>query len=352
MRPTLSHLADAAGVSTATVDRVLNNRVGVSARTRQLVQTTARVIGYLPETEPEVADIRLVAFLPQGPNEFIQDLRAHMIAEAGAMPGVHLDLPRIAEMDARAMAQALGAVGDVHGVALVALSHPRVHDALLRLSARNIPVVTLLSDLPDTLRRAYVGIDNLRAGRLAGDVITRFLGPNPAGQVAHFAGSLTYRGHQERDVGLRQYLAEEAPQLDLLELRESGDDRDRAYTQAAAKLGEHPEICAIYNAGGGTSGIARALRESGRARSVVFVAHDVTDANKALLLDGTLDAIIDQDAKREAQETLATLVAAARGQSRIPTQLRLHLILKENIPSEVRPSPLDQDPTPLSAATL
>ncbi|GAB5446856.1 MAG: LacI family DNA-binding transcriptional regulator [Gymnodinialimonas sp.] len=323
------------------MDRVLNDRSGVSARTRQLVHSTARIIGYLPDVAPEVPLTKLVAFLPQGTNEFIDGLRGHMIAEAAAMPGVELELPKITQMDARAMAQALSEVGDVQGVALVALSHPRVHDALSRVAARNIPVVTLLSDLPDTLRRAYVGIDNLRAGRLAGEVITRFLGPNPTGKVAHFAGSLTYRGHQERDVGLRQYLAEEAPGLDLLELRESGDDGDRAHAQATAKLAQHPEICAIYNAGGGTGGIARALHDSGRAQSVIFVAHDVTDTNKGFLLDGTLDAIIDQDAKREAQETLAALVAAAQGHPHTPSQLRLHLVLKENIPSDGRPPPFD-----------
>ncbi|OAN74362.1 hypothetical protein A8B78_17355 [Jannaschia sp. EhC01] len=332
MRPTLADLAEEAGVSTATVDRVLNDRPGVSARTRQLVHNAARAIGYLPAAEPALSPARLVAFLPQGTNDFIAELRDHMIAEAAAMPGVQLTLPSISGLEASAMADALTDVGDVDGVALVAISHPRVHDALMRLSARNIPVVTLLSDLPDTLRRAYVGIDNLRAGRLAGEVITRFLGRNPTGKVAHFAGSLTYRGHQERDVGLRQYLSEEAPKLELLEVRESGDDPDRAFAQAAENLARHPEICAIYNAGGGTTGIARALQDSGHAARIVFVAHDATDANKALLLDGTLDAVIDQNAKREAQETLATLAAAARGQTRIPTQPRLHLILKENIP--------------------
>lgn len=339
MRPTLADLADAAGVSTATVDRVLNERAGVSARTRQLVHDAARNIGYLPEARASTSPITLAAFLPQGTNEFIEDLRAHMIAEAKAMPGVELLMPEINGINPNVMASALTAVGDVQGVAVVALNHPRVHDALLQLAAQGIPVVTLLSDLPDTLRQAYVGIDNLRAGRLAGEIITRFLGPSPSGKVALFAGSLTYRGHQERDVGLRQYLAEEAPDLDVLELRESGDDTERAYAHVTENLALHPEICAIYNAGGGTTGIARALHESGRSKSTVFVAHEVTTANKALLLDGTLDAIIDQNAKREAQETLATLVATARGEAREPTQPRLHLILKENIPSDVVRAP-------------
>lgn len=334
MRPTLSDLATEAGVSTATVDRVLNDRPGVSPRTAKIVRTAARRIGYLPSTSEPAAPITLIALLPQGSNRFIADLRAHLEAAAAAMPGVTLQLPIVAGLDAASMARALADVGDVHGVAVVALNHPRVHDALQRLTTRAIPVVTLVSDLPDTQRLAYVGIDNLRAGRLAGEILTRFLGPQPSGKVALFAGSLSYRGHHEREIGLRQYLAEEAPQLHLLELRESGEDRDRAHDLARAALAANPDICAIYNAGGGTSGIARALHNAGRARDVITIAHEATDTNKALLLDGTLDAIIDQNAKREALETLQTLTAAARGQTRTATQPRVHLILKENIPSE------------------
>ncbi|ABD54372.1 LacI family DNA-binding transcriptional regulator [Jannaschia sp. CCS1] len=338
MRPTQSQLAEAAGVSTATVDRVLNGRSGVSARTRQIVHNAARQIGYLPDDQPSGAPKRLIAILPKGNNDFIDDLRAHLTAEAAIMQGVTLDLPKVSGLEIAATVDALGAARDTDGIAVVAQSHPRVHDALLRLSARKVPVVTLLSDLPDTLRHAYVGIDNLRAGRLAGEVITRFLGPNPTGQIALFAGALAYRGHQEREVGLRQYLAEEAPELTILDIRESGDDPDRAFAQAADKLRDHPGLAAIYNAGGGTTGIARALQDAGRADTLIFVAHEATEANKALLLDGTLDAIIDQNAKREAQETLRILLAAARGTTHPPTQPLLHLILRENIPSDVIPT--------------
>lgn len=344
MRPTQTELAEAAGVSTATVDRVLNNRPGVSERTRQIVHNAARLIGYLPEAEPGRAPKRLIAILPKGDNDFIDDLRAHLTAEAAMMPGVTLDMPQVPVLEVTPLVEALTAATGTDGVALVAQSHPRVSDALLQLNARKVPVVTLLSDLPDTPRHAYIGVDNLRAGRLAGEVITRFLGPKPTGAVAFFAGALTYRGHQEREIGLRQYLAEEAPGLTLLEIRESGDDPERAYAQAVEKLQRRPEIVALYNAGGGTTGIARALRDMARAEDVIFIAHEATAANKALLLDGTLDAIIDQNAKLGAQETLRTLLAAARGVAHPPMQPRLHLILKENIPSDVVPSDVNSGP--------
>lgn len=334
MRPTLTDLAKAAGVSTATVDRVLNDRPGVSARTRDMVRKAARAVGYLPDVEDPVTPMTFTALLPPGTNPFITDLRAHLVNAAKRAPGVTLDLPPIADLDPVTMADALGQVTGVQGVAVVALNHPRVHAALLRLTAQGIPVVTVASDLPDTRRLAYVGIDNMRAGRLAGQVIARFQGPDPQGKVAVFAGSLSYRGHQEREMGLRQYLSEDAPNMQLLEIRESQEDRDHAYDLTRALLDTHPDLRAIYNAGGGTSGIARALTEAGRAHDIITVAHEATDANKALLLDGTLDAIIDQDVRAEAIETLATLIAAANGIAHAVTPPRLQLVLKENLPTD------------------
>ena len=333
MRPTLIDLAKAAGVSTATVDRVLNTRPGVSDRTRRLVRDAARRIGYLPADTPR-PDLHIAALLPHGTNSFIADLRKHLIAQAASLPGVTLSLPQIADLDPTTMAAALNDLGTCEGVAVVALHHPLVQEALHRVTTRGVPVVTLASDLPDTRRLAYIGIDNMRAGRLAGQVITRFLGRRPHGKVAFFAGSMGYRGHQEREIGLRQILSEGTPRLQLLELRESREDRGRAYGETRALLGTHPDVVAIYNAGGGTLGISRALKEAGRNHDIIFVAHEATDQNKALLLDGTLDAVIDQDARGEAREALSTLIAAIRGHPHTSVSPRLQLILKENLPTD------------------
>ena len=79
-----------------------------------------------------------------------------------------------------------------------------------------------------------------------------------------FAGSLSYRGHQEREMGFRHVLAEEFPNIAIVELREMLDDRERAYAEAAALLDRHPDIAGIYNIGAGNQGIARALRSGAR----------------------------------------------------------------------------------------
>ena len=48
MKATVADIAKTCGLSTATVDRVLNNRAGASAANRQRVLEAAKQLGYLP----------------------------------------------------------------------------------------------------------------------------------------------------------------------------------------------------------------------------------------------------------------------------------------------------------------
>src|SRR5262245_7263370 len=90
--------------------------------------------------------------------------------------------------------------------------------------------------------------------------------------------------------------------------------REQIESQGEARLDlEVRDLAGIYNIGAGNQGIARALKERGRERSVVFVAHEATEGNKTLLLDGTIDAVIDQNARVEVREALNILTSSARG---------------------------------------
>ena len=133
-------------------------------------------------------------------------------------------------------------------------------------------------------------------------------------------------------MGFRHLISEEAPNLRIVELREMLDDAERAYAEAASLLDAYPGLAAIYNVGAGNSGVARALQERGRERSVTFIAHEISAENRLLLIDGTLDAVIDQNPRVEAREALNILESAARGVAYAPHPPRLHAIFKENIP--------------------
>jgi LacI family transcriptional regulator len=338
-RATIADIARDAGVSTATVDRVLNSRSGVRAPTRQRVLDIADRLGYLPETAAAAQVVaravpRIDVVLPVGTNSFMRALVDHL-REAARVRRHEADLRIhvIEGFNPDALAQALTDLASgSRGLAIVGIDHPTVREAIRQISRGGVPIITMVSDIANVPRARYVGIDNRAAGRLAGLLLGRFA-PARRRQVALFAGSLSYRGHEEREMGFRHILAEQFPRLEAVELREIRDDSERSYVETRALLERYPALGGIYNIGAGNRGIARALEEAGRAQDVVFVGHELTEHTRRFLLSGTMDAVIDQNPRVEVRDALDCLVAAAAGAP--PPALhpiRIQAIFRENIP--------------------
>ncbi len=96
---------------------------------------------------------------------------------------------------------------------------------------------------------------------------------------------------------------------------------------------ESRSLAGIYNIGAGNRGIARALEEAGRDRSVVYIGHELTPYTRRFLVSGTMDAVIDQNPRVEARDALERLVQAVHGTPGHPAPpVRIQAIFKENIP--------------------
>ena len=337
-RVTMVEIAEAAGVSPATVDRTLNNRSGVRERTRDRVLTAAKRLGYLPDENgsygAEVESCTVDFLLPGGTNTFLKVLAEHIEALAAERaPAAEVRIQLIEGFDPQALADKLSDLkSQSDGMAVIALDHPTVREAIRDVASGGVPILTMVSDISNVPRLGYVGIDNRAAGRLAGHLIGRFI-PARRQQVALFAGSLSYRGHEEREMGFRHMLAEEYPHVEIVELREVRDDTDRAYAEAKALLSSYRDLAGIYNIGAGNRGIARALQETGRATDTVFLCHELTEHTRRFLLSGTVDAVIDQNPRVEARDAIDRLVSAAMGNPppNLPP-IRIQAIFKENIP--------------------
>ena len=341
MRPTLTDVARVAGVSSATVDRVLNGRAGVRARTRDRVLAAARQLDYVeaPADRPAADRIPVDLLLPAGSNSFMQQLGAELVTQARSRGDLLARLHLVEGFNPDTLAQSLRALaGQTRGIAVIGIDHPAVRVSLRQLVETGVPVLTLVSDIQNVPRLGYVGINNRSAGRLAGYLLHRFLGPGRH-KLALLAGSIAYRGHEEREMGFRHIVSEHPDHMDVVAFSEIRDDDARAYEATRQHLAHHPDLAAIYNIGAGNGGIARALEEAGAAGRVVFVGHDLTPQTRRLLLDGTMDAVIDQNPRVEARETLEQLARAAKGLGWSAHPLRTQIILRENLPDESSPTP-------------
>lgn len=336
---TLKDVARLAGVSPATVDRVLHGRAGVRAATVRRVQEAVEQLGFRPHAAAaELARARRLRFayvMPRGSNAFmhqigdsVKEVKDWLAARRAIAEVIETDV-----FDPAVLAATLNGLGDRYsGVAVVALDHPYVRTAIDDLVARGVPVVTLVSDAPKSRRAHYVGIDNVAAGRTAASLLGRFLGER-RGKVGIVAGSLALRDHAERLAGFVQVMAGEYPHLHVLGAEEGRDDPGLNETIARRMLSDHPDLVGIYNIGYGPEGIAAALKENARPQRVLFVTHESTPATRRLLDLGIVDALVHQDPGHEARSAARVLLALCSGETIQAAQekIRIEIIMRDNM---------------------
>lgn len=342
-RPSLIDVAKAAGVSPATVDRVLHGRTGVRARTAEQVSEAVRRLGYRPD--PAAARLartrpaRLVFVLPSGDNPFVEQLAEQVMALAGwlAEQRAGASVQRVDVFAPAALAEHLLQLrGRFEAVVVMALDHPLVRAAIDDLVASGTTVVTLVSDVPHSQRQRFVGIDNVAAGRTAATLLGRFVGPytGHAGPVGIVLASHSLRDHAERLFGFRQVMASDFPHLRLLEPLEGLDRSELNQTLVADLLRAEPRLSALYSIGAGNGGLHQALIAAGRARVVVWVCHELTADTRRALLDGTADAVINQDAGHEVRSACRVALAAVHREAVIADQerIRIGVFVRDNLP--------------------
>ncbi len=337
-KTTIIDIARNAGVSTATVDRVLNGRVGVSAANRQRVLQAARDLGYLP--------FEGMVPLPSRPVHlefFIPFLHSGFMGEmAESIRGFAANLPLVASCNIRtldgfgpdALLPALEGLSlRTSGVGLVTVDHPKSREAIRRICEAGVRVVTIASDVLATPRSAYIGVDNVVAGRTAALIMGR-MARAARGPVGLFLGSRAYHGHQGREYGFRALLEHDFPNLTLLPAVETGEDSERSRAAMTALLRTEPDLIGIYCVGAGRTGIVQALEEARPARRPFVIMHDLTDSTRAWLAADQIDVVIDQNARLVGEQAVIRLLGAiAASTPLLPLKdIEPRIILRENIP--------------------
>lgn len=331
-RPQLADIAARAGVSLATVDRTINRRKGVKERTRRRVLEVATELGFLTPDDAALygaeRPLNIVFLLPSGYNPYLRDLgervRARMTRSALNDPFLRCFF--IDSFNAAALAKALReASAWADGIAFFAIEHPQVRECAAELRAGGTRLVSIISDLSPVTRVDHVGLDNRAVGRTAGLILGRFAG-RTAGSVALLAGSRHYRAHSEREAGFLSILDEMFPALSVVGLREGFDDPAENHRHTMALIDQAKDLVGIYNVGGSSGGVARALRERA-CESVAFVGHGLTQDTRRALIDGTMDAVFDLDPDALIDRAIACLAGHAA-----PRPLKLDIYFRENLP--------------------
>jgi LacI family transcriptional regulator len=342
-RPTIPQLAKAAGVSVATVNRVLAGAENVRMPTRMLVQEAAEKIGFygLSAIQARVSSsrprFRFGFLMLQSHRQFYQNCAAAIRDAAAALveTGVEVEvriefLEDLSPQNTAARALAMGE--DCDSISITTAVHPVVIQAIETLQERGLPVFAFVAQLSAAGLVHYVGLDNWKVGRTSAWAIEHLC--RKPGKIGILMGNPRYRNQEMNEVGFRSYFREHAPDFTLLEPLSTFESSAVAQEMTEKLLSEHPDMTSLFVSGGGITGALAAVRASDRAGKLVVVGYDLMDSTRSGLVDGTLSLVISHPLRQLADEMLKGMVRATRSPNDGVNHTRIvpfHIYTRENI---------------------
>jgi LacI family transcriptional regulator len=318
-RPTIADLANAAGVSVSTVNRILGGSASVRTATIQRVRDAADEIGFYSlgvidaRKKESIPHYRLAFLLQQSTRELYQ-LFAKKIKEAAGQrrdEDIEPVIEFVDRLEPENIAARLTDLGSrCDAVAVIAADHPLVGQAIQALKAKGKPVVTYITDQSAPDRAGYVGTDNWKLGRTAAWFIAQTThGP---GRVAVFIGNHRYQCQDISDASFRSYIREHASHLTVDDSRPTHEEPQQAYKIVSELLAVSDDLLGIYIAGGGISGVLQALREvpEEKRRTIRVICRDIGPETRRGLAEGLITAALCHPLEQTSSQLVQTMLDA------------------------------------------
>lgn len=297
---TIKEIAELAGVSRGTVDRVLNNRGDVNSETAKKIRAIIKQLGY----KPNPAGIALAAqkkkyligiILFSRKNPFFDDVMRGFSnkAEELAFYGCEITVKRVA-YHPQAQLSAIRAClkESVQGLILTPYNDNSVREELNKLIRSGIPVITVNSDVENVRRLTYVGSDYYNSGEAAGSLMKLVTsGPVKLGIIN---GDNNILCHIQRVSGFVDKLSDDE-RFQVVCQGESLDDDKNAYELVSGMLKEHPELNAFYFTAAGVYGGCRAIAEFAPGRDIKVITFDEVPSTVEMMQKGIITATICQE---------------------------------------------------------
>lgn len=197
----------------------------------------------------------------------------------------------------------------VSGISISVDDAPHATEELDKVAAK-VPLFTTDSDAPQSKRIAYIGTDNVAAGRQAGEQIKKAL-PN-GGKIMLFVGTLDADNARERVQGIREVL--NGTNIQIIDVRTDQVDFTKAKSNAEDTLTKYPDIALLsglwsYN----TPEIYDAVNEAGKCGQVKIVGFDEDPRTLRGIMQGCIEATIVQQPFEFGYESMTNLIKTING---------------------------------------
>jgi LacI family transcriptional regulator len=337
-RAGIHKIAELAGVSIGTVDRALHGRAGIRDSTRQKILAIAKQLAYIPHPAARALSIgralRIGVCIPKEVHFFYDQMRAGIEDEAVRASSLGLDLihrptPGLGENEKQNITDLLGS-----GVAAMIITpgDPKVVGPLIdKAEKTGIRVVCTTTDAPQSHRSSLVSIDPELSGRLAAELMVKFL--PTSSKAAVVTGMLSTQEHRAKAKGFRAAFEGDCPGGEVVAVLEAHESAEESYRKTRALLDEQPQLHGIYVSTVNCMPVVRAIQERKLAGKVRLITTDLFQQMIPHLEHGTIAASIYQDPYLQGQTAVRILVDHFNHGAPIPSTCYLNpgIVLRSNL---------------------
>jgi LacI family transcriptional regulator len=352
-RITVKEIARLAGVSIGTVDRVLHDRGGVSAETKEKIGEIIASLGYEPDILARHLSLNKTytfrAVLPrpdQDSGYWALCLEGLRRAERDFLTPyrARLQVDEFDRYDRSSSSRLLERIVEepCDGLLFAPVNPEDLLPALERLSERRrgslggpVPYAFFDSEVEGASPVASVAQDPLRGGRLAGRLLS-LLAP-PEGSLVALSAHAGDRHIAKRIEGFEAYFAEESGRPRKVEAYECQDLEHPEERNAflSSLFGSRPDIAGVLVANSSGHLVGGWLAERGLKEGRAVISWDLVPANARALGEGRLDCLVSQRPIEQAREALLQLSKSVLGGPQAAVRaaaIPLDVYFKENIP--------------------
>lgn len=312
---TMKQIAQLAGVSRGTVDRVLNKRGVVNEETARKITEIANSLQYTPSKAARALaalkrDLKLAYIMPDPEtNHFFQQVKDGVLEKAADLQeyGVNVELLYSDFSDPPSQNRLLDKAvsSGVSGIVIAGFNNEDTASQLLQISSSGIPIVTANTDIANCGRIAYVGSDPYKGGQTAAGIV-RMITHDHA-KVGIITGSRNILCHTERIRGFTEMLRQSAPGIEIIQTVENMDEDFESFSVTKDLLSAHPEIDMLFMTGAGVFGACRAVELLHLPAPLKIVCYDCTQETKIMMNKGIIHVSICQQPEIQGSKPLDIL---------------------------------------------
>jgi len=299
MKVTIKNIAQLAGVSRGTVDRVLNNRKGVKPDVRNRVLSIAAKLKYEPNIAAKALaynnrPVKFGIIMPPREIAFFNEIKNGIHSAENELKdlGISLEYRYVSNQESSEAATTIDEFvkSGISGIMFSGMDDIKIRNQIDNAVDEGIPVVTFNSDVTRCKRLCFIGQDLYKSGRIAAGLMYRVAGRNS--KVVAVTGNLEFQAHKARIDGFMDRAAESGQNMIIANVIESFDRYEDTYNKLSAFLSEHSEISGIYMATGDVAACVKVVKSLGLEHNIHIICNDIlpeiVENMKSQIIDFTI----------------------------------------------------------------